>query len=492
MNLTFSSSSAEAVEAGVLGVLITDVNTLPEAASALDAALAGALTRELAKGRLRESKGDVVSVTGGESGPERVVLIGLGSAHDGREESVRVAGAKLASAMKAARSTSAALLAADDSRDTELLVEGFSIGSYKYDKFKSKGDDGSDDKPDATLTVVNGDSVKAQVEQVCALVQAVNWARDLANAPGNHMKPVQLAAEAAAMADEFEHMTCTTLDRAAIEKAGMGLLAGVAQGSVNEPRLIVLEWNPPSAKSMEDDERIALVGKAVTFDTGGISIKPSMGMTEMKLDKSGGCAVLGAMRAIAQLDVPKRVLAVVGSTENMPDGNAYKPGDVITAMDGTTIEITNTDAEGRLVLGDAICYAREKGCAKIVELSTLTGAMVISLGHHFTGAIARNGEWTDAVLASSQRTGDHAWHLPLHDAYKPNLKSECADMVNSGGRAGGSLYAGLFLEHFAKDTPFVHLDVAGTAMLPKPSGYYLAKGASGWGVRLLTDLVASS
>jgi leucyl aminopeptidase len=197
------------------------------------------------------------------------------------------------------------------------------------------------------------------------------------------------------------------------------------------------------------------------------------------------------MRAIAELGIERRVLAVVGAAENMPGSRAYKPGDVITARDGTTVEVTNTDAEGRLVLGDAICWARHLGCAGIVELSTLTGAMVVALGHHFTGLIAKESPLQEAVLASSKRTGDPAWHLPMHDAYKEALKSDCADMVNSGPRWGGSLYAGLFLQHFARDTPFVHLDVAGTAMLSKGQRYFSAKGASGWGVRMLVDLVST-
>ncbi|MCW2925183.1 MAG: Leucyl aminopeptidase, partial [Thermoleophilia bacterium] len=316
---------------------------------------------------------------------------------------------------------------------------------------------------------------------------AQNWARDLANAPANLLMPEVLAETARTMAGEFEHLSFRSFDRAEIEAAGMGMFAAVAQGSADEPRMIVLEWNPPGAPE-GDDERLALVGKAVVFDTGGISIKPSGGMEDMKLDKAGGCAVLGAMRAIAATNVPHRVIAVVGATTNMPDGNAYRPGDVVTAMDGTTVEIISTDAEGRLVLGDCISFVRGEGCGAIVEASTLTGAMVIALGHRYTGAIAKKTPLLDAVVAAGEATGDHAWHLPMHDEYRANLKADCADFKNSGSRDAGALSAGSFLGHFAKDTPFVHLDVAGTAMLAKPRMWYGCKGASGWGVRLMTEL----
>jgi leucyl aminopeptidase len=194
------------------------------------------------------------------------------------------------------------------------------------------------------------------------------------------------------------------------------------------------------------------------------------------------------MRAIAATNVPRRIIAVVGATTNMPDGNAYRPGDVVTAMDGTTVEIISTDAEGRLVLGDCISYVRGRGCGAIVEASTLTGAMVISLGARYTGAIAKPGPLVQAVVSSGEATGDHAWHMPMHDEYFESMKTPCADYKNTGERGGGALSAGSFLGHFAKDTPFVHLDVAGTAMLAKPRLWYGAKGASGWGVRLLTDL----
>jgi leucyl aminopeptidase len=372
------------------------------------------------------------------------------------------------------------------------------FGSYRLDRLKSRNavgaddDDPGEDAPKAfDLTVLGASSSgEAAAQRSATIAAAANWARDLANTPGNMMYPEKLAEQARKLAAAHDHLSVTVLEHEELRDKGMGLISGVGQGSSNPPRMIVLEWNPPGAEDADAD-RLALVGKAVTFDTGGISLKPPANMADMRLDKSGGCAVLGTMRALAELGVPRRVVAVVGAAENMPSGRAYKPGDVLTAYDGTTVEVTNTDAEGRLVLGDCISYARELGCGKIVEMSTLTGAILIALGEYFAGCIARKGKLTDAVLAAAEATGDHAWHLPMHDAYKSSLRSDIADMANSGPRLASSIYAGLFLEHFAKDTPFVHLDIAGAGMLSKVRAYYTCKGSSGYGVRLCTELAAS-
>jgi leucyl aminopeptidase len=508
MHLSFSDTSLSTGQQSLVGLLVEDPAQLGAAASELDGLTGGAITREIGRERLRAGKADVLVVPGGESGPERVVLTGVGPEKDGRAEAVRTAGSRLAQAARGARASTLTLVAPEGGSaadDLAALVEGVVLGAYRYDRFRSSGSDDAeaddadeageeatgDDRHPETIEIVGADDAgRGAAQRAFTIAEATNWGRDLANTPANHLTPVMLAEQAAELAGQHEHLTCTVIDAATLEREGYGLIHAVGKGSENEPRMIVLEWNPPG-DDRADEDRLAFVGKAVTFDTGGISIKPSAGMHEMKLDKSGGCAVLGAMRAIAEVGVPRRVLAVVGAAENMPGSRAYKPGDVITAKDGTTVEVTNTDAEGRLVLGDSIAHARQLGCRAIVELSTLTGAMVIAMGHHFTGAIGRKGDLVDAVLASGERTGDPAWHLPMHDAYKAGLKSECADMVNSGPRPAGALYAGLFLEHFAKDTPFVHLDVAGTAMLSKPQRYLATRGASGWGVRLLTDLAAS-
>ncbi|MCW2928305.1 MAG: leucyl aminopeptidase [Thermoleophilia bacterium] len=502
MDLSCSASAPQDLDVDLLAIVVDDPTRLPAAAAELDGQLGGALTRELQRGQVKADAASIVVVTGGATGPGRIALVGYGPEEDGRGDALRVAGSKVAGAARGAEARSVAMVTGTDVDDVDALVTGFVLGAFRIHKYQSPatttGDVDTDaeassskyDGPESFVVAAPDDAVGEAARAAFAIAEAQNWARDLANAPANRMMPVDLADRARELAEAHEHLSFRELGRSEIEAAGMGMFAAVAQGSADDPRLIVLEWNPPGADGA-DDARLALVGKAVVFDTGGISIKPSGGMEDMKLDKSGGCAVLGAMRAIAATSVPRRVIAVVGATTNMPDGNAYRPGDVVTAMDGTTVEIISTDAEGRLVLGDCITYVKGQGCGAIVEASTLTGAMVIALGHRYTGAIAKKGPLVDAVVAAGERTGDHAWHLPMHDEYKANLKTACADFKNSGSRDAGALSAGSFLGHFAKDVPFVHLDVAGTAMLSKPRMWYGTKGASGWGVRLMTDLAAS-
>jgi leucyl aminopeptidase len=497
MDLSFASAPAHDSDADLVAVLVDDPTQLPAEAAVLDDRLGGALTRELARGQVKADAATIVVVTGGADGPGRVALVGFGPDADGRGDALRVAGSKVAGAARAAEARTVAIVAPGDAADVDAFVTGFALGAFRIHKYTTPTPNGDDesatpkyDGPETLVVLAEATELQDAARAAFTIADAQNWARDLANAPANRLMPIDLAAAASSLADQHEHLSFRELGRADIESLGMGMFAAVAQGSADEPRLIVLEWNPPAATE-SNEERLALVGKAVVFDTGGISIKPSGGMEDMKLDKSGGCAVLGAMRAIAETNVERRVIAVVGATTNMPDGDAYRPGDVVAAMDGTTVEIISTDAEGRLVLGDCISYVKGQGCGAIVEASTLTGAMVIALGHRYTGAIAKPGELIDAVVAAGEATGDHAWHLPMHDEYKANLKSPCADFRNSGSRDAGALSAGSFLGHFAKDTPFVHLDVAGTAMLAKPRMWYGCKGASGWGVRLMTELAGS-
>ncbi|MCW2972215.1 MAG: Leucyl aminopeptidase [Thermoleophilia bacterium] len=493
IQLQFTTDSAPTLDVDVLAVVIDDPTTPPAIVAELDVALGGALGRELGRDRIKADAPSSVTITGGATGPQRVVLVGFGPDADGRLDALRVAGSRVAGAARAAEARTVALAGVDSADDLAALTSGLAIGDFRI--HHHRGEPKADDKPRyfgveqlTLVTDADGDAATA-AQAALATAAAQNWARDLANAPANLLTPIKLAEQAEQLAAKHADLSFRTLDRAALEAEGFGMFAAVAQGAHDEPRLIVLEWNPAGATET-DAERLALVGKAVTFDTGGISIKPSGGMQDMKMDKGGGCAVLGAMRAIAELGVPHRVIAVVGATMNMPDGNAYRPGDVITAKDGTTVEIISTDAEGRLVLGDCITYVKELGCGGIIDAATLTGAIIVGLGHRYTGAIAKPSSLLDAVLAASADTGDLAWHMPLHEEYKLHLKTECADLKNSGTRDGGALAAGSFLQHFAQDTPFVHLDIAGSGMLPKPRAYYGTKGASGAGVRLMAAVAA--
>jgi leucyl aminopeptidase len=315
------------------------------------------------------------------------------------------------------------------------------------------------------------------------LGEASNLARDLANEPGNTLTPREFAKRAAAIASDAG-VRVEILDENKIAELGMGLLLGVARGSSEPPRLIVFRYDPPGAP---EKPVLGLVGKGITFDTGGISIKPAEGMERMKDDMSGGAAVACAMRAIAQLQAPMRVIGVVPTTENMPGGRAIKPGDILKSAAGKTVEVINTDAEGRLILGDGLWYARQLGATHLVDVATLTGAVVVALGKTTSGLFGAPDEWVERVRKVADRAGDRAWPLPLYDDYREQLKSEIADMMNTGGRPAGSITAAMFLKEFTDNLPWVHLDIAGTAWVDdaKP---FLPKGPSGVAVRTLAEL----
>jgi leucyl aminopeptidase len=315
------------------------------------------------------------------------------------------------------------------------------------------------------------------------IAESQNAARDLVNEPANRLTPTVLAERARAMAAE-QGLECEVLDRDRMQQLGMGSLLGVAMGSAEPPALIVLRYRPVAAAGTA---HLGLVGKGVTFDTGGISIKPADGMEKMKYDMAGGAAMIGAMRALAQLKAPIPVTALIPAVENMPGSRAQRPGDIVTALSGKTIEVINTDAEGRLILADALTYARRIGCTHLVDAATLTGSVVIALGHINIGVFGADDRMMERVLEASRAAGEKMWRMPLDDDYKEQLKSAFADMTNVGGRPGGSITAALFLKEFAEDTPWAHLDIAGTAWLddPKP---WMSKGPSGVGVRTFVNL----
>jgi leucyl aminopeptidase len=367
----------------------------------------------------------------------------------------------------------------------QAVVEGATLGDYDADRYRTERD--AERRIDRFSLAAGGAetaAVKSAVERGRIIAGAQNFVRDLVNEPSNRMTPSLLAQRATEMASEFG-LESTVLGSEEIRALKMGAFWAVARGSDEPPKLIVLRYEDPYAV---DAPLIGLVGKGITFDTGGISIKPAADMHEMKTDMAGGATMLGVMRAIAQLKPRARVLAVVPATENMPSGKAYKPGDVITSMSGKTIEILNTDAEGRLVLADALTYAKQQRCTVLIDAATLTGAVTVALGNITTGVFGWNKEWVNRVLASAAAVGDRMWELPVDDDYRELYKSSIADLANTGGRYGGAITAAMFVGEFAGDTPWVHLDIAGTrwANEEKP---YLAKGPTGHPVRTLVHLL---
>ena len=417
-------------------------------------------------------------------GQRRVLLAGLGKRDEFDAERARVAAAAAAGRAKELGAVSLSWAAPAGEGVAAGIVEGTLLKLYSFDLFKS-----SKDEDDGIESLeVSGDAVDAdEVERARVASLSANAARDLQNLPANVATPAFLAERAAEIADEYDALEVELFDRDAIVANEMGAFAAVAQGTDVDPRLIVLRWRPPGATG----PHLAFVGKAVTFDTGGISIKPSAKMQEMKFDMSGGAAVIEAMAGIAELGIPATITAVVPSTENMPSGHAVKPGDIVTAKNGTTIEVNNTDAEGRLILADALCYAVEQGAERIVDLATLTGAVLVALGHTFCGLFSNDDDWCAQVEAACNASGEIGWRLPLHPEFHELTKGQYADLTNaSDQRVAMSSYAAEFLRQFVDGRPWVHMDIAGTAW--GMSRNYVGKGASGFGTRALIELASAS
>lgn len=421
---------------------------------------------------------------------KRLVVIGGGKAENFTSvEARRIAGV-LSRSLKPKFVHSIALWCGKSHSSQEYasaFAEGAILGDFEPDKYKS-------DPNKADLHIDRfilaspgaGPQFSAAADHGRIIAEAQNFTRDLVNEPANVLTPSLLAESAQKLSAEHS-LECKVLNQAEMEQLGMGALLGVARGSQEPPHLIVIRYTPAKAVS---PDHLALVGKAVTFDTGGVSIKPSDGMEKMKYDMAGGAAVLGAMKAIAQLKPSVAVTAYIPAVENMVSGNAQRPGDIVKSLSGKTIEVLNTDAEGRLILADAITYAKQQGATHIVDAATLTGAIVVALGHYHIGAFTNDQSFLDRVLSAGRVTGEKAWQLPLDEEYKDYLKSAFADLPNIGGRWGGSITAAWFLREFADPSPWVHLDIAGTAWLDdaKP---YLAKGPSGIGVRTFVELALS-
>ena len=427
----------------------------------------------------------------GAVSPRRLLLVGLGRSETVIDESVRRAAAE---AVKRARELQVAAIsigAVDDlPLDAETVgqafAEGLDLGAYRYWKYRTGLTTEQTFAVElATVYTANGRAagLSAGVATGQAIARGVAFARDLVNSPGYAMTPARMGEEAVALGERLGVKT-TVLDKAQLAEQGFGGILAVGQGSANDPRFIIMEHGAAG-----DGPTICLVGKGLTFDSGGLSIKPAEAMDTMKSDMGGAAAVFGAMQVVAELKLPLHVVGLVSSAENMPSGTSYRPGDVVTTLSGKTVEVLNTDAEGRIILSDALHYAQRYEPAAIVELSTLTGAIIIALGSHATGLMATDQALADRVSQAGETSGERVWQLPLWPEYHDMIKSEIADLKNIGGRAGGSITAGAFLAAFVGDYPFVHLDIAGTAWADRPAKPYDAHGGTGVGVRLLTEFL---
>jgi leucyl aminopeptidase len=418
--------------------------------------------------------------------PERVLVVGLGKKEEFEPERARVAaalGARQAATYEARELAWSLPAEGDPAAVAAALVEGTILASYRFDRYKTTDQDDERPPPLERLVLLgSGGELSTATEAARVTAEAANRARDLQNLPPNVVTPSHLAERAAEIASRYEQVEVEALRREEIEDLGMGGLIAVSAGSDEEPRLIVLRYSGGG-----DGGTVGLVGKAVTFDSGGISIKPASRMHEMKMDMSGGAAVIESVAAIAELGIPVDLLAVVPSTENMPSGTALKPGDIITQHNGKSVEIINTDAEGRLILADALSYCAERGAERIVDLATLTGAVLTALGSTYAALISNDDGWASEVEAAATESGELAWRLPLHPEYKDLTKGTVTDLVNaSEKRKAGTIYAASFLEEFVDGRPWAHLDIAGTAW--DVGREYVGKGATGFGVRLLVAL----
>src|SRR6266536_701021 len=483
------------IEPGTLAIPLSEdhLTSLSNGAKAVDERLKGRLQRLADGGELKGELGKTVVLhTDGELEAHRVVLAGVGKIADVDADAVRTAAAAVARRIADVGGTVSFLL--DESlplpfeEQARAIVEGIVLGSYSPARWKT------DEKPKKkiekiVLSAGSEDGLAQSAIRAARVGKWVNWARDLANSPPNELTPEGLAARTGELASAT--VKVSVLDPAQIDELGMGALSAVGRASVNGPRLIVLRYDPPQATHGE--LVLGLVGKAITFDAGGISLKPALKMYDMKGDMAGGAAVIAATAAVAELELPVRLLAVVAAAENLVSGTSFRPGDILRAANGKTIEITNTDAEGRLVLADGLWYARREGATHLLDLATLTGAMELALGDLYAGMFANDDEWRDAVLAAAERSGDHAWPFPLHRRYRRYVDSVYADLKNSSElRQASPALAAEFLREFAGEGPWAHVDMAGPGFLERSRGDYLnERGGTGYGVRLIVELAQS-
>ena len=502
MDVTVVQGDISTTEADVVVVnLFEGVKSPGGATGAVDRALGGAISQLIELGDIRGKAGERTIIhTFGKMAAPRVLVAGLGKAEDFDVHAVRNLSAEVVRACRKPGVKHIATIvhgagiggldpdgcAQAMAGCAQAMAEGALLGAYQFLRYKTESDD--DAKAEiARLTIVEHDGAKiasmtAAASRGRVLAEATNLARDLANEPANNLNPTDLAERAAGVASA-PNLEIEVMEEEEMARKGMGALLSVARGSVQPAKLVRISYKGRGGEGYD----LALVGKGITFDTGGISIKPAAGMEAMKADMTGAASVIAAMQAIAALAPKADILAIAPCTENMPGGNASRPGDVVSAMNGKTIEILNTDAEGRLVLADGLCYARELGARHIVDVATLTGAISVALGEHAYGLMTNDNALAQRVESAAEAAGERTWRLPMFKEYGDQIKSTVGEIKNTGGRAAGSITAAKFLEHFVDKTPWVHLDIAGVDMASKDRGW-ISKGASGQAVRALVNL----
>jgi len=480
--------------------MFSDIGKLDKLSARLDAKLGGAIKRMLRlgdfKGKLRTS---CVLYGDGKTGAKRVLLVGLGERKDAALDVLRKASAVAANKavdLKVRRLSLSLHTAFEGqlalSEAGQAASEGAYFGSYRYDEFVTETEDGR--LENLKVEIIDTETADRKKIELGASRGKITgaaqcYARTLANRPGNVINPPALANIARELARESKVLNCTVLGERQLVAKGMGGILAVGGGSAKKPRLIILEYKG-AARSSAKKPTVALVGKAITFDSGGISIKPSSKMDEMKLDKSGGATVLGAIKAISELQLPLNVCGIVPSAENLPSSTSYRPGDIIKTFSGKSVEVQNTDAEGRMILCDALTYAVKQGCDIIIDIATLTGACKVALGTYMAGLMGNDDELIERLKKTAGQTGEKLWPMPCGDEYAEEMKSKIADLKNIGGKWGGACTAAAFLRQFVEDKKWAHLDIAGMDMAEKPTAI-TSPGSIGFGVRLLVGYLAA-
>ncbi len=498
MEMEIKAISGNIVELSTEAILVNlfeGVKTPSGATGAVDQAIGGLISQLAAKGEIKGKLGEATLIhTLGKISPERVVVVGLGKKEKFGLDKVRQAtAAALRFLRRLGVKRAASILhgagagGIDHRLSAQAIAEGGLLGLYSFKKHKTI-DPEPGELEELLLVERDGSRLPAVNEGIRlgkVLAEAANFARDLVNEPANYLTPKRMAEAAREVANEYG-LQIEVLEREQMEEMGMGALLGVAQGSQQPPKFILLSYRGDE----NSKDVLGLVGKGITFDSGGISIKPSEGMGEMKGDMAGGAAVIATLKAIGELGPKVNVTGLVPATENMPSGSAIRPGDILKAMNGKTIEVISTDAEGRLILADALCYARKLSLSPVIDVATLTGACQVALGDVCSGAFGNDQRLIERLMELGEGMGERLWQLPLYEEYKEQNKSEVADVKNSGGRWGGAITAAQFLAEFIEDTPWVHLDIAGTSFLEKERGYF-SKGATGIPTRTLVSLALS-